>query len=385
MILFYGVVVLTCVMSMITLAVAVGKNTVLDKRSIRWFRGTFVLVSVGASCEFLGVLFDSIGGVPAWIYTFVTLFEYILSPCLTVFLAKSCSVKASLKPIIIIMAFHGVIELIMAPFGLIFHINEEGFFSRGDFYWLYLAFCGISFLFILFVFINLGKKAKSRNLVTLIMISITFLSGQLPSVLSEHIYTGYISICFTAILLYIFTQDLMRCQLMELIDQEQEKSTHDSLTGVANRALYERKTAIINKFIQSDNQSLHFGICECDLNNLKVINDTYGHESGDFYIKSCCKVICNFFKHSPVFRTGGDEFVVILQNEDYERYEELKKDINEFVLSEVRKKTSILEKISFAAGFSKFNSKTDRSVGDVLNRADFEMYIHKKSVKSETL
>ena len=127
---------------------------------------------------------------------------------------------------------------------------------------------------------------------------------------------------------------------------------------------------------------MHFAICECDLNNLKIINDTYGHESGDFYIKACCKTICNIFKHSPVFRTGGDEFVIILQNEDYERCDEIKKEINDFVLSEVKKEGSVLEKISFAAGFSKFNSKTDRTVGDVLNRADFEMYIHKKTVKA---
>ena len=48
----------------------------------------------------------------------------------------------------------------------------------------------------------------------------------------------------------------------------------------------------------------------------------------------------------------------------------------------MRKESSVLEKISFAAGFSKFNSKTDRTVADVLNRADFEMYIHKKIVKN---
>ena len=71
-----------------------------------------------------------------------------------------------------------------------------------------------------------------------------------------------------------------------------------------------------------------------------------------------------------------------MQNEDYEHYDEIKKDITEFIFSEVKKEGSVLEKISFAAGFSKFNSKTDKTVGDVLNRADFEMYIHKKTVKA---
>ena len=382
MISFYGVVVLSCVMSMITLAVAVGKNTILDKNSIQWFRFTFILVAMGMTFEYIGVLFSEFGGVPDWLFITVTLCEYVLSPFLTLSLAKSCGIKASLKPMFAVMTFHAALEIILAPFGIIFYITEEGYFSRGDFYWIYLVFCAISFLFIVVVFVHLARKAKEKNLITLLMIAVTFLVGQIPSITTDHIYTGYMSISLTAALLYIFTQDLMRSQLIKIIGQEQEKSTHDSLTGVANRELYERKTGIINGNIQNDPQSVHFVICECDLNNLKVINDTYGHESGDFYIKACCKVICNFFKHSPVFRTGGDEFVIILQNEDYENYEQIKKDINDFVMSEVRKSSSILEKISFAAGFSKFNSKTDKTVGDVLNRADFEMYIHKKCVKS---
>lgn len=379
---FYGVVVLTCVSSMITVAVAVGKDTVLDKSSIQWFRFSFILVAIGMTCEYLGVLFSALGNVPEWLFILVTLCEYIISPMLSLFLARSCGVKTPVKPMFLVMLMHAILEVAAAPFGLIFYINENGYYCRGDYYWVYLFFCAVSFLFILFVFIHLGRKANTKNLITLLLITITFLFGQVASIIDGQVYTGYLSISMTAVLLYILTQDLMRCKLIKMIDLEQEKSTHDSLTGVANRALYERKTNIMNDNIKANPDAIHFAICECDLNNLKIINDTYGHESGDFYIKTCCKTICNIFKHSPVFRTGGDEFVIILQNEDYDRYDEIKKEITDFVFSEVKKEGSVLEKVSFAAGFSKFNSKTDKTVGDVLNRADFEMYIHKKTVKA---
>lgn len=62
---------------------------------------------------------------------------------------------------------------------------------------------------------------------------------------------------------------------------------------------------------------MEFAIAVFDLNNLKDINDRLGHEVGDQYIKNACRVICDSFKHSPVFRVGGDEFAVFLENTDY--------------------------------------------------------------------
>ena len=66
-----------------------------------------------------------------------------------------------------------------------------------------------------------------------------------------------------------------------------------------------------------------FAIVVLDVNDLKVINDTKGHEAGDTCICDACEIICRTFKRSPVYRIGGDEFVVISQNEDYERSDDL--------------------------------------------------------------
>ena len=66
-----------------------------------------------------------------------------------------------------------------------------------------------------------------------------------------------------------------------------------------------------------------FAIVVLDVNDLKVINDTEGHEAEDKCICDACEIICRTFKRSPVYRIGGDEFVVISQNEDYERSDDL--------------------------------------------------------------
>lgn len=48
-----------------------------------------------------------------------------------------------------------------------------------------------------------------------------------------------------------------------------------------------------------------------------------GHQAGDEYIIGACRIICNKFKHSPVFRIGGDEFVAISEGEDYEHIDSI--------------------------------------------------------------
>ena len=79
-----------------------------------------------------------------------------------------------------------------------------------------------------------------------------------------------------------------------------------------------------------------------DINNLKYVNDTYGHELGDEYIKGCCRIICNIFEESQVYRIGGDEFVVILKDSDYFCRVMLMDDL-EFEFDKAYENTSVSE------------------------------------------
>ena len=74
-----------------------------------------------------------------------------------------------------------------------------------------------------------------------------------------------------------------------------------------------------------------FAIAMFDVNSLKLINDSLGHEAGDKYLLRACHLICEVFKHSPVYRMGGDEFIVVLSGEDYKNRDSLMKKINEMM------------------------------------------------------
>lgn len=156
----------------------------------------------------------------------------------------------------------------------------------------------------------------------------------------------------------------------------------DALTGIRNKTAYDKEIAQLEKSLEEGD--LEFGIAMVDLNDLKHINDTFGHDKGNISIIKLCTVVCSIFKHSPVFRVGGDEFVAILKNHDYEHREELKdqfKDALTALLDE--EKLHPWERISASIGIGVYDKNTDKTVSDVFKKADDLMYEDKKIMKGK--
>ena len=157
-------------------------------------------------------------------------------------------------------------------------------------------------------------------------------------------------------------------------------ANRDSLTGVQSKTAYDTFVAFLNERIEKE--AVPFGLVMIDLNYLKDTNDTYGHDAGDTALIKLAHTICLVFKHSPVYRVGGDEFVVILRGEDYKKHEALTKEFKERMIAiSQNKHIDIKERISAAIGYSDFDKEKDQCVEDVFKRADKEMYQNKKKMK----
>ena len=131
----------------------------------------------------------------------------------------------------------------------------------------------------------------------------------------------------------------------------------DALTHVRNKAGYEQWEEKINEAIKRGEQE-PFAVVVCDINGLKIVNDQYGHKEGDLCIQNCSSKICNIFSHSPVFRVGGDEFIVFLSGEDYYRRKELMNLIN--AIPKDRSKIRVGETVS--AGMAEYDRDKHRSL-----------------------
>ena len=159
-----------------------------------------------------------------------------------------------------------------------------------------------------------------------------------------------------------------------------DKKAHiDTLTGVRNMNAYHELEEEYQLRIESDSE-LKFGLVVCDVNNLKIINDTMGHKAGDEYIQSACTLICDVFLHSKVYRVGGDEFVVLLEGLDYQNRLELFNHLRQIIIySQNNGEGPVV-----AIGMSIYKNDIDKKFSDVFERADEEMYEDKRNLKENT-
>ena len=171
-------------------------------------------------------------------------------------------------------------------------------------------------------------------------------------------------------------------ELIESREKEAEMrkaANIDALTHVRNkRALFSEEERLDREIREG---SANFAVAMIDMNNLKTINDTYGHEKGDEAILDLCNAICTTFKRSPVFRTGGDEFVVILEGHDLEHKDELIARFRETAAQEETKKP--WRGMSAALGCQEYDRNRHNHFADVLKAADAEMYQNKTAMKAK--
>ncbi len=166
-------------------------------------------------------------------------------------------------------------------------------------------------------------------------------------------------------------------QHIKELKNEKELARRDELTGVKNLTAYRELEASVQSNIESGMDYLEFALVVCDANNLKQINDTQGHVAGDEYIKASALLLCDIFVHSPVFRVGGDEFVVFLRGKDYISREELMEKLRGQVFENLKTGTGVI----LASGMADYNSETDCYISDLFERADKEMYEDKQRLK----
>lgn len=154
-----------------------------------------------------------------------------------------------------------------------------------------------------------------------------------------------------------------------LLNELEELSYNDTLTGVYNRNYY---NYFIDNFDTRHNNSV--GIIFGDINGLKVKNDKYGHEEGDKLIRDTAKFLKDNLD-GLLFRIGGDEFVCIIEN--------IGKDNFYNIINSIKAKVCNSTEINISIGASWSDSCNDiNDINDIITTADQDMYKNKSDFYS---
>ncbi|WP_315116723.1 sensor domain-containing diguanylate cyclase [uncultured Clostridium sp.] len=149
-------------------------------------------------------------------------------------------------------------------------------------------------------------------------------------------------------------------------------ANYDELTGLINRRYFRRLLEREVKMIKECDDTL--SVVAIDINDFKIINDTYGHCMGDRALKRFAKVISSGVGDNICARISGDEFVIVFKNYLFEEANEkvirIKEEINKIKFGDLS--------LDFSYGIYCVNSKENIKLDEILIRADREMYKDKK-------
>ena len=167
----------------------------------------------------------------------------------------------------------------------------------------------------------------------------------------------------------------------KLIKPIAKATDYDSLTGAFNRSIFQQK--LKNEI----SKKRMFSLCMLDIDDFKKLNDTYGHQTGDFILKKLTEHFLKHLRKKDIFaRYGGEEFVVFLPNmktdQAYEFIDNIRKTFSQevFVFGESK------IQVSFSAGLTgNYPGKNGATESELLESADKSLYLAKNQGKNRTV
>ena len=293
----------------------------------------------------------------------------------------------------LLMGLIGIFLILNLFMPLMFWFDEEGAYHAGNLRYLILAIQVLLFLSMAVYVLTTIRKSDTKvklhhaaigaygiTMAVMVILQVVFPLLPLYSV------GCLLGTCILHTFVLGDMKDDRRIELEEMLRREEQQKRElgsakhmaytDSLTGVKNKHAYVEMEKQVDQRI-ADGDIKEFGVIVFDLNGLKNVNDTKGHEAGDEYIRDACLLICRQFKHSPVFRIGGDEFVAYLEGDDYKNRKILLAAFETQI-----EENQHAGKAVIASGLAVFRPGRDNSYRRVFERADQRMYDRKGVLKA---
>ncbi len=369
-------------------------------RTIKKFKRLIVVLTAEIILDCLFALLDGKNVDVVFLYV-IKFSELLLNPCLALLVfdiffevdktknkrhkSEYFLTMVKIRNIItLLVVFNGILLSLMVFGWNVFTIDEANFYRRGILTPVYLTILGLSIAALIWGLVLFSRNSQSSLKSTLFFFASTIVVG----IILRDIFpkTNYDFLCISvsvSFLLIYYSHITLRL---------------DPLTKLLNRQVYMRMFERVNYTTV---------VIAIDANNFKHINDTYGHECGDRTLKQIAKLIHKAYgKNAHCFRTGGDEFCVILKQGVFEELIEetphfdayaLAKNLTEdlsALIGQPQKDSQIHLEFGVSQGTGVFYSPEThgtislserKSFREVVEIADRNMYKAKEEFKNQQL
>ncbi len=374
MISYYTSIIFISWMALGVLAILVKENDRMDKSEKGIFYVAYIMIALSALAEWLGVQMSGDPEFPTWSLRFIKCEDYILTPAAGAVLAAQIrGRKRGIRILSVIIILNMIFQIISAFTGWMISIDENNNYSHGPLYGIYIGVYGAVLLIVIIEYIYYGLTFRKLNRMSINAIMLMVIIGvMIQEIFGSEFRTAYISLTLGVALLFIHYNEYEQIEQDDMLELQKSMLMTDALTDALSRYAYHKRLDRYSK----DGIPKDLVAFVIDINGLKKVNDSFGHESGDKLIQAAADSIDKVFvKCDKFYRTGGDEFVI---------FTNLTKEEAEKRLASLEERTGTWtgekgEKLSLSAGYATAEEHDGCSIEELVRIADDAMYEAKRA------
>ena len=358
-------------LALLILCTLVYENDRISTIKRKIFYLTYVLIFIASLAEWVGVYISGITGIPTVCLRIVKCIDYILTPIAGAALVGQMRLRNVWTKILnVVILFNTLIQLVSFFTGWMTIVDEKHYYHHGPLYYIYIVEYVLVLLLVIILFLNYGKNFRKQNRLSIYLVMVFMLVGIIMQEgLGKDVRTAYLAMTIGATLMFIHSTEYSQQKKDdELLEQRIQIKT-DALTGLLSRYAYNNA---LDKYTTDMPESLvAFSI---DINGLKRVNDTLGHEAGDELICGAAACIKNVFDEvGSCYRTGGDEFIVLASVSKKEAVK---------CVQDIEKLTknwtgSLVDSLALSVGYAVLEEHKDCNCSELIQVADKQMYMAK--------
>jgi diguanylate cyclase (GGDEF)-like protein len=325
---------------------------------------SIILFTSGNTSTFLNILlYGSVGLYYGLVPIIALLWLYYVD--LTIYGNTKRLLKISIIPIIMIVLNFGLV-LASFKYALIFNINNQNVFSRGSYFFITISLSAIILVITMIHIYKHRKAVRKQEYIPMMLFGLPPLISGIFLIFYKDMNFVWNSMVISQLLVYIYIQSRI--------------TNTDFLTGLYNRREYE---FMVKQLKYNKLKNIELSGIMIDINDFKKINDKYGHKLGDEALVTASQMIKESVrKQDWVFRVGGDEFLVIILDQDLHVLDEVIKRIDKQFIK-FNESSKYPFELSYSFGKGVFDDKKHQDLNDFFEYLDFMMYDKKREYKKQ--